>query len=145
MLQPRDATRRIERRHGGEPLSDEAADIDVFALHMHNARCPGNPCNGPDDADHLRASVILEDVFDYGFEVHRVGVDCVVRALLAPEGRIRTAELLGHIRRFGELSRCAERADLSPADRALAGAKADGVFAVIERAVAGERADTVKP
>jgi hypothetical protein len=72
-------TRAMERRHGGQPLSAAAYDIDVIALHLHDARCDGHGCVGPDDTDHLRANVLLEALFDYGYEPHRFGVDCTVR------------------------------------------------------------------
>lgn len=52
-------------------------------------------------------------------------------------------EILGHVRHFGELSRCAERADLTAVDRQLAGGKAEQVFDVIEQAIRGGGINTV--
>lgn len=45
---------------------------------------------------------------------------------------MRATELLGYVRQFAELSRCAERVDLGAADRLVAGQRAEEVFSLID-------------
>lgn len=54
---------------------------------------------------------------------------------------MRATEVLGHIRQFGEMSRNAERPDLSPADRLLAGQRAEEVFSLIEAEIRSRYAE----
>ncbi len=67
------------QRHG-EPLADDATDVDWIALFLHDLRCNGS-CNGPDDTDHLNAGKLSDGLFDKGYEIHRFGVDCTVKGL----------------------------------------------------------------